>query len=94
MNEIKKRRRALERRLRGARQTTAEILYHLPDYPSILQSYVWQFDDMAPAFPRLNKFLDYWEDSLEARIYSVKVAHAKLIKPAELRNIDHSWVLH
>ncbi len=24
------------------RLTTAEILYHLPDFPTVLQSYIWQ----------------------------------------------------
>ena len=28
--------------LKDYRLTTAEILYHLPDHPGILQSYVWQ----------------------------------------------------
>ena len=28
--------------LRDYRLTTAEILYHMPDHPKLLQSYVWQ----------------------------------------------------
>jgi hypothetical protein len=32
--------------------TTAEIHYHLPDHPALLQLYVWQDCDMAPDFPR------------------------------------------
>jgi hypothetical protein len=41
---------ALERQLRGWRLTTAEILYHMPDHPSVLQSFVWQQLDLAPNF--------------------------------------------
>lgn len=33
------------------RLTTAEILYHMPDHPGMLQSFVWQKLDHAPAFP-------------------------------------------
>jgi hypothetical protein len=33
--------------------TTAEILYRLPDYPRLLQSYIWQHYDLAPRFPKL-----------------------------------------
>ena len=28
--------------LEGWRMTTAEIIYHMPDHPGILQSFVWQ----------------------------------------------------
>ena len=28
--------------LRDYRLTTAEIIYHLPDHPDLLQSFVWQ----------------------------------------------------
>ena len=31
-----------ERMLDGYRLTTAEILYHLPDHPGLLQTYLWQ----------------------------------------------------
>ncbi|SFL19156.1 Usg-like family protein [Mesorhizobium albiziae] len=33
--------------------TTAEIRYRLPDYPRLLQLYVWQEYDLAPEFPTL-----------------------------------------
>ena len=37
--------------------TTAEIHYHLPDYPNLLQLYVWQEYDLAPELPTLQGFL-------------------------------------
>ncbi|MEK9679627.1 MAG: Usg family protein [Rhodospirillaceae bacterium] len=86
--------RSAELQLKGYRLTTAEILYHLPDYPELLQSFVWQSLDMAPSFPRLKKFLDYWETQLEGALHSVRVANAQLIKPAEFRMIDNNWTLH
>ena len=36
------------------RLTTAEIYYHLPDFPKLLQSYIWQEYDIAPQFPVLH----------------------------------------
>ena len=42
------------------RLTTAEILYHLPDHPHVLQSFVWQQMDLAPDFPALHRFLTHW----------------------------------
>ena len=40
--------------LRGYRVTTAEILYHMPDHPKVLQSFLWQELDLAPKFPILS----------------------------------------
>ena len=52
--------------LEGYQLTTAEILYHRPDYPALLQSYVWQEYDLLPKFPALNRFLHFWEAKLDA----------------------------
>lgn len=68
--------------LQDYRLTTAEILYHMPDHPALLQTYVWQELDIAPKFPVLNKFLGFWESTLDGKLHSVKIASAKLIVPA------------
>ncbi|MBL8832385.1 MAG: usg protein [Rhodospirillales bacterium] len=74
-----------ERQLNDYRVTTAEILYRMPDHPALLQTYVWQDLDLAPEFPVLKKFLDFWERNLDGKLFKVRVAHAELIKPAEFR---------
>ena len=63
------------------RLTTAEILYHMPDYPKLLQTYLWQEYDLAPQFPELQKFLDFWQRELDGKLHSVTVASKKLIAP-------------
>ena len=55
------------------RLTTAEILYRLPDHPSLLQSYVWQAMDIPPRFPALRKFLRFWEEQIEGPLHSVRI---------------------
>ena len=74
--------------------TTAQILYRMPDHPSLLQTYVWQNYDLFPKFPALKDFLAFWEEKLEGPLFSVTVAHSKLIKPAELRAVDGVFRLH
>ena len=71
--------------LAGYSLTTAEILYRLPDHPSLLQSYVWQDYDMAPRFPRLKQFLDFWTGNLEGNLYRIRIAHARLVHPRDVR---------
>ncbi|MBU0725187.1 MAG: usg protein [Alphaproteobacteria bacterium] len=80
--------------LNGYRLTTAEILYHLPDHPGLLQTYVWQEYDLAPRYPGLRKFLDFWQRSLEGRLHSVTVGSTGLIQPGEIRHADISLSLH
>ena len=69
------------KQLEGYGLTTANILYRRPDHPWLLQTYVWQDYDLCPAFPALNKFLNFWLETLEGPLHSVTVAHARLIKP-------------
>ena len=74
--------------------TTAHILYRLPDHPRFLQTYVWQDYDLCPKFPLLNRFLAFWLEKLEGPLHSVTVAHARLIKPAEIRALDGEFRLN
>ena len=71
--------------LQGFSLTTAEIIYHLPDAQRLLQSFIWQGYDMAPRFPKLEKFLAFWERELDGPIHSVRVAHAQLLRPLEIK---------
>ncbi len=81
------------RQLEGFSLTTAEIFYRYPDHPALLQTYVWQDYDIAPKFPALMKFLAFWRDKLDGPLHSVRVAHTRLIKPAEIRLVGHE-LLH
>lgn len=80
--------------LAGFSLTTAEIVYRLPDHPSLLQSYIWQDYDMSPRFPKLLGFLKFWQNNLEGKLHQVRVAHTGLIRPAELRLIDDEFKLN
>ena len=86
---------SLALQLRDYRLTTAEILYRLPDHPTVLQSYIWQEMDLAPDYPTLRKFLDFWTRELDGKLHSVRVGTAGLvITPPSWRHIDHSLALH
>ena len=78
---------------REYRLTTAEIIYHLPDHPDLLQSFIWQKLDRAPDFPELRRFLEFWSRSIEGKLHSVKVGQAKLpVRP--FRHVRASFRLH
>ena len=82
------------RQLQGWSLTTAEIMYRMPDFRDILQTYIWQDYDLAPKFPKLIKFLDFCSHNLEGPLAEVRVAHAGIIGPVSLRHVDHEWRLH
>jgi uncharacterized protein Usg len=85
---------SLALQLKDYRLTTAKIHYHLPDYPGVLQTYVWQEFDLAPAFPELRKFLIFWQTTLEGKVHSVTIASVSLIRPAEWRHVPASHYLN
>lgn len=82
------------RQLEGYGLTTATILYRIPDHRSVLQTYIWQQYDLAPRFPILQKFLEFWRRELEGPLHSVTIAHARLLKPAEIRTVNGVLTLH
>lgn len=82
------------RQIKGYGLLTAEIHYWMPDHPSLLQQFVWQTHDLAPAFPELARFLDHWRRDVQATLHSIRVAHNNLIGPAEWRAVDGVITLH
>jgi uncharacterized protein Usg len=83
-----------ELRLQGYRLMTAEILYRMPDHPELLQAFLWQELDLAPRFPVLNKFLRFWEENIEGRLHTVRVAARGLIAPTELKMAGGEFTLN
>ena len=73
--------------------TTAEIIYHLPDRPHLLQSYVWQDYDLAPRYPVLTDFLAFWMRELDGPVHSVVMAHQRLMTPSDFYHYSGDYLL-
>lgn len=80
--------------LQDYRLTTAEILYHKPQFPDLLQSYLWQSLDRVPDFPKLNSFLTQWEGRLEGKLHSVRIGYVGIIQPMDWRFTDCVPAMH
>ena len=83
-----------EMMLQGYGLTTAEMFCHLPDYPHVLNSYIWQEYDLAPDMPLLFKFVEFWQEKIEGPLHSIRYTHRKLIAPGEWRNVVGEFNLH
>ena len=80
--------------IKDYRLTTAEIVYRLPDHPQVLQSYVWQALDIAPDYPELKKFLEFWRRELDGELHSVRVATDQLSRTGQVRHANVMQTMH
>ena len=74
-----------EAQLRGKRLTTAEVIYYMPDHPSLLQRFMWQTLDLAPEYPRIHQFLEFWRREIDAVIHSVNVSSVGEVRTPRVR---------
>ena len=79
---------------RDYRLTTAEIIYRLPDHPDLLQSFIWQRLDLAPDFPELRRFLEFWSRNIEGKLHSVRVGQARYSVRPGFRYVTAAHRLH
>ncbi|MEC7536045.1 MAG: hypothetical protein VX075_12750 [Pseudomonadota bacterium] len=55
---------------------------------------MWQFNDLAPRYPKLHEFLDYWRVNIAATIHSVAVMRRERIGPAKMRAVRQEHSVH
>lgn len=79
--------RTVELLLKGYGLTTAEMIYRMPDHIHVLNSFVWQEYDLAPDYPRLFEFIEFWQDSIDGPLHSVRFTHRKQLAPSEWRHV-------
>ncbi len=83
-----------EMMLDGYGMTTAELFYRMPNHQSILQTYVWQHMDLAPNYPKLFEFVEFWKEKIVGPLHSVRFFRRKLISPGEWRNVTGEFHIH
>ena len=80
--------------LRGYGLTTAVFYYRMPDFRHVLNTFTWQDYDLAPDYPQLFKFIEFWQAELEGPLHSVSFTHRKLIRPGEWRHVTGEFNVH
>ncbi|MGA1047163.1 MAG: hypothetical protein ACO3UU_04080 [Minisyncoccia bacterium] len=55
------------------------VFYYMPDYRDIIQEFMWQTMDIKPKYPRVNKFLNYWKENIEAVIADIEMIETEKI---------------
>ena len=77
----------------GYRLMTAEIVYSSPDEPEQQEVMIWSDFDHMPDFPRLKRFLDYWQDN-GGELHSVTVTHIDAREEPACRFSSGSHLVH
>ena len=57
------------------------VFYYMPDYRDLIQEFMWQTVDVKPKYPRVNRFLNYWKDNIDAVIADIEMAESKQRRP-------------
>jgi uncharacterized protein Usg len=66
----------------------------MPDHPHVINTFIWQDYDLAPDYPQLFKFIEFWHDEIEGPLHSVRFSHRKMISPGQWRNVVGELPLH
>lgn len=85
---------SFEEVLRGSQLVTVEVLYQVPDYPSLVQEFTWQTFDISPKYPRLHRFLDFWDQHIHGKRLSTRVQVRGIIAPTDWVNIEAIYRLN
>jgi uncharacterized protein Usg len=85
---------ATELMLKGYGLMLARLFYRMPDYRSVINEFIWQEYDLAPDFPVLFEFIEFWHGNIEGPLHSVLYTHRKLIRPGEWRNVKGEFIIH
>ena len=73
------------------RLATLQVYYYLPDYNSVIQEFVWQYEDIQPKFPRTHVFLQHWAENIDAVIQEAILTHINKYGKKEIRRVD-AWI--
>ena len=52
---------------------SVQVVYYMPDYFNLVNEFIWQTRDTKPNYPRIEKFLDYWDKNIDGPIKEVYI---------------------
>lgn len=83
-----------EKMLKGYGLLTAIFYYRMPDFQSVLNTFIWQEYDLAPDYPKLFDFIEFWQNEIEGPLHSVEFNFRKQISAGEWRNVRGEYPLN
>ncbi len=71
--------------------TTIQVFYWMPDYEHILNLFMFQDDDCPPEYPRMQRFVKYWEENIEAKIKEIQIGS---VNQSNIRKVDKYFYIN
>lgn len=78
----------------GYSLVTVNVIYFIPDYNSLVNEFMWQTLDIQPKYPRVMKFLNFWQTEIEAVIKEIQLADSRGFQPRSFRRIEEITLRH
>ena len=73
---------------------TVHVVYYIPDYLHIVNEFSWQTEDTRTDYPRIKRFLDYWDKNIAGPIKDVYIIDHDDVNPQEVRHLDRTYMLN
>tara|TARA_B000000557_G_scaffold234178_1_gene209158 strand:- start:811 stop:1056 length:246 start_codon:yes stop_codon:yes gene_type:complete len=69
-------------------KASVQVVYYIPDYLHLVNEFIWQTEDQQPDYPRINRFLDYWDKNIDGPIKEVYIHDQE---DSKIRIVDRTF---
>ena len=70
---------------------SVQVVYYIPDYMSLVNEFIWQTEDQLPEYPRITRFLDYWDKNIDGPIKEVYIYDHE---EAKVKHVDRKYKIN
>lgn len=70
---------------------SVQVVYYIPDYLNLVNEFVWQTEDQLPEYPRITRFLDYWDKNIDGPIKEVYIYDHE---ESKIRHVDRKYKIN
>ena len=70
---------------------SVQVVYYIPDYMNLVNEFIWQTEDQLPEYPRITRFLDYWDKNIDGPIKEVYIYDHE---EAKVKHVDRKYKIN
>ena len=70
---------------------SVQVVYYIPDYMSLVNEFVWQTEDQLPDYPRIGRFLNYWDKHIDG---TIKEAYIYDHGESKIRHVNRKYKIN
>ena len=70
---------------------SVQVVYYITDYMNLVNEFIWQTEDQLPEYPRITRFLDYWDKNIDGPIKEVYIYDHE---EAKVKHVDRKYKIN